>query len=84
VAWRSSEVRGPVIAHRGAWVSVGSGFLDIPQRDPASSAAVMSARRSVRSCNAIRFAKGARGRAGTGLGRGNPRGLVARLENART
>ncbi len=25
---------GPVISHRGAWVSMGGGFLDIPQRHP--------------------------------------------------
>jgi len=34
---------GTVVSHRGARISVRSGLLNIPQRDPASSAAVMNA-----------------------------------------
>ena len=33
MACRSREVRAG-LAHRGAWIGVGSGFLDVSQRDP--------------------------------------------------
>jgi hypothetical protein len=36
-----------VIPHRGARICVRGGLLHVPQRDPASSAAVMNAWRSV-------------------------------------
>ena len=38
---------GPVVAHRGPRIGVRSRFLHVPQRHPASSAAVMKACRSV-------------------------------------
>jgi hypothetical protein len=39
---------GPVVSHRGPWISMGGGLLDIAQVHPASIAAVMNAWRSVR------------------------------------